>query len=255
MNSVNISKIYIGTSGWSYDEWLGIFYPENFRRSDWLSYYAKHFKTVEINSSFYNLPKKETFENWARKTPDDFLFAVKASRYITHIKRLIDCSEPLDKLFKAAEGLGKKLGIFLFQLPPNMKFDIERLSNFFKILKDNYANYTNKTNKLLCAFEFREESWFCQKTYDLLNEYRYGIVISNSTNFPYHELITGNFCYIRMHGSRELYSSSYSEEELKKVADMINKNKVNNISSYIYFNNDVHGYAVDNAKTLIRMTS
>ncbi|MCL4378371.1 MAG: DUF72 domain-containing protein [Actinobacteria bacterium] len=256
MSPVNISKIYIGTSGWSYDEWNGIFYPEDLKRSNWFSYYSKHFRTVEINNSFYHLPKRQTFENWAEKTPDDFLFSVKASRYITHIKRLLDCSEALDRLFKAAEGLGRKLGIFLFQLPPNMKFNIERLNNFFKILRDIYTNYANNANNnALCAFEFREESWFCESTYDLLNEYKHGIVISDSPCFPYHELITGNFCYIRMHGSSNLYSSSYSEEELKKAAGIINKNKTKNISSYVYFNNDVHGYAIDNAKTLIRMVS
>jgi len=249
------SKIYIGTSGWGYNEWQDIFYPQDYKKSEWITYYAKFFNTVEINSSFYNLPKKETFKNWAAKTPENFLFSVKIPRYITHIKRLIDCSESLNKFFNAAEGLGEKLEILLFQLPPNMKFDIERLNNFLKILKKYYINFKNTANNLLCAFEFREESWFCQKTYDLLNEYSFGIVISHSSCFPYHEVITGNFCYLRMHGSKELYSSSYSDEELRKVADFINKNKINNISSYVYFNNDFHCYAVNNAKTLIELTT
>jgi uncharacterized protein YecE (DUF72 family) len=252
MNFINISKVHIGTSGWSYNDWRGVFYPENIKRFGWLSYYAKHFKTVEVNNSFYNLPKKDTFKNWAAKTPDDFLFSVKAPKYITHIKRLAGCSENLDRFLKAAEGLGEKLFLLLFQLPPNMKFNIERLSSFLKILNNYCMNYTHK---FLYAFEFREESWFCPETYDLLNEYNSGIVISSSPFFPYHELITGNFCYLRMHGSNDLYSSSYSNKELKKFADIINKNKINNIDSFVYFNNDVNCYAVNNAKSLIRMIS
>ena len=239
------SKIYIGTSGWSYNGWSGIFYPEDLSKTKWLSYYSEHFDTVEVNSSFYHLPKPQTFGNWAKKTPDNFLFVVKASRYITHIKRLKDCDEPFENLTKSAKELGSKLGSFLFQLPPNMKKDTGRLKDFLKILPDNYKY----------AFEFRDESWFCSEVYNILDNNRCAIVISSSPGFPYHEKVTGKFCYIRMHGGKQLYSSNYSDDELKKVAEIVKQYQKSGIECYVYFNNDIGGYAVKNAKTLIKLTS
>ncbi len=238
-------KIYIGTSGWSYDGWSGIFYPESLARTGWLSFYSEHFSTVEINSSFYHLPKPQTFNSWAKKTPDNFLFAVKASRYITHIKRLKDCGEPFKNLLKSAKELKGKLGPFLFQLPPNMKKNTSRFKDFLEILPDDYKY----------AFEFRNESWFCDEVYNMLDSKGCAIVISNSPGFPYHEKVAGSFCYIRMHGGKELYSSNYTGIELKKVAKIVKQYQKNGISSYTYFNNDIHGYAVENAKTLINLIS
>ena len=233
-------KIYIGTSGWSYDGWEGIFYPDAMSRKEWLSFYSEHFNTVEINSSFYHLPKAETFSNWAEKTPDDFLFVVKASKYITHTKRLIDSSDAVIRLIDSASNLGEKLGMFLFQLPPNLKKNSDRLKNFIDILPSIYKY----------VFEFRDESWFCDEIYNMLENYKCGIVISDSSKFPRFEVITGGFCYIRMHGSTSLYSSKYTDKELEKTAEIIRKNFKDKISSYVYFNNDIHGYAVENAKSL-----
>ncbi|MCL5071545.1 MAG: DUF72 domain-containing protein [Actinobacteria bacterium] len=234
-------ELYIGTSGWYYNSWAGNFYPGDLSRSKWLEYYSRHFNTVEINSTFYHLPKKEILSNWASQTPDDFVFVLKASKYITHIKRLSDCSEPLKKLVDLASGLGSKLGLFLFQLPPDLKKDIKRLESFVKILLKDYRY----------VFEFRDESWFCDEVYNLLNEFRACIAISSSPCFPYHEIIIGDLCYIRMHGSKQLYLSSYSEKELKIFSNLIKKN-LNNIITHIYFNNDVSGYAVENAMGLIK---
>ena len=169
-------KIYIGTSGWCYDGWAGIFYPDDMSRQEWLSFYSGYFDTVEINSSFYHLPKAVTFSNWVKKTTDDFLFIVKASKYITNTKRLIDCSDAVSRLIDVASNLGKKLGMFLFQLPPNLKKDLERLKSFIKTLPAGYKY----------VFEFREESWFCEEIYKLLNNYNCGIVISDSPKFPRH---------------------------------------------------------------------
>jgi len=233
-------KIYIGTSGWCYDSWEGIFYPQGLKRKEWLNFYSNHFDTVEINSSFYHLPKAATFSNWAEKTPDDFLFVIKASKYITHTKRLNNCSDAAARLVEVSSNLGKKLGMFLFQLPPNLKKDAARLKNFLKILP-SACRY---------VFEFRDESWFCDDVYKVLEECNCGIVISDSPKFPRHEVITGGFCYIRMHGSTLLYSSKYTDKELKKIAELITGNYKNGISSYVYFNNDVCGYAVENAEYL-----
>jgi len=233
-------EIFIGTSGWCYDGWEGVFYPDNLSRKEWLGFYAKHFDTVEINSSFYHLPKASTFSDWAKKTPDDFLFVVKASKCITHTKRLNDCSDAVARLIGAAVELGKKLVMFLFQLPPNLKKDLNRLKNFIDTLPAVYRY----------VFEFRDESWFCNDIYKLLKDCNCGIVISDSPRFPRHEVITGGFCYIRMHGSTSLYSSKYTDKELKIIAEMITGNYKNGISSYVFFNNDVCGYAVENAKLL-----
>ncbi len=239
------SLIHIGTSGWSYNHWSGKFYPEEMKKDQWLSYYSKEFDTVEINSSFYHLPKFQTFVNWNKKTGKSFVFSVKASRYITHIKRLIDCREAVSRLFKAAEGLREKSGPFLFQLPPNLKKDKAVLKNFLKILPKNYK----------FAFEFRNESWFTQEIYSLLEDFKCAVVISSSPRFPYAEKFTSNLCYIRMHGSQSLYSSCYSREELKTVAALIKKNLNKNIENYVYFNNDAQAYAIQNARTLIKMVS
>ncbi len=237
--------IHIGTSGWSYNHWIGRFYPEDIKKNKWLGYYSKEFDTVEINSSFYHLPKQKTYNNWKKNTGEDFIFSVKVSRYITHIKRLKDCREPLGRLFESADGLEKKLGPFLFQLPPNLKKDREVFKKFLEILPENYKY----------AFEFRNESWFTEEIYKLLEKYKCAIVISSSPGFPYREEITANLCYIRMHGSGELYRSCYSGEEIKKIAAFIKKNLNKNTGIYIYFNNDAEAYAIENARTLIKMLS
>lgn len=233
-------KLYIGTSGWHYDSWIENFYPKNLTKDKWLEYYSKYFNTVEINSSFYHLMKKEIFNNWALQTPDNFVFAVKASRYITHVKKLVDCSQPFKKLLDSALGLGDKLGLFLFQLPANLKKNIIKLEKFLQLIPKNYRY----------VFEFRNESWYGEEIYNLLNKFGVGITISSSPNFPYHEIITGNFCYIRMHGSKQLYSSSYSSKELKKLSVLVRENLKKDITTYVYFNNDTSGYAVKNAMEL-----
>ncbi len=239
------SLVHIGTSGWSYDHWIGRFYPEDVRKNKWLGYYSKEFDTVEINSSFYHLPKPKTFTNWNENTKKDFLFSVKVSRYITHIKRLKDCREPLGRLFESAVELGGKLGPFLFQMPPNLKKDGNVFREFLGMLPGNYKY----------AFEFRNESWFSEDIYELLEKYNCAIVISSSPGFPYREKITGNICYIRMHGSGELYRSCYSKDELKKISALVKKNLNKNIESYVYFNNDADANAIINARTLIEMLS
>jgi uncharacterized protein YecE (DUF72 family) len=239
------NPIFIGTSGWCYNSWNGKFYPENIKGSDRLKFYSEYFNTVEINSSFYHLPKPETFKGWATKTPDDFRFTVKASRYITHIKRFKDCSDAVKKLIDSASNLGDKLALFLFQMPANLKKNKERFVNFLEVLPKKYRY----------VFEFRDESWFIDGIYELLNNYRCGIVISSSPEFPFHEVVTGKICYIRLHGSSSLYRSKYSDSELQEFTGMLNKYQGKSILSFIYFNNDAQGHAVENAFTLKEMLS
>jgi len=237
-------KIYIGTSGYSYDSWKGDFYPEHLSRKDWLSYYAEKFNSVEINNSFYHLPARKTFQKWAGQTPQTFIFSVKASRYITHMKKLKDPQQPLSNFIDCAAGLGGKLGPVLFQLPANQKKDAEKLTNFLKTAKN-----------IKSVFEFRDQSWFDEQIYEILDSYGCGIVISSSPRFPYREKVTGSICYIRLHGKDKLYCSSYSKDELRRFADIALGCKKEGIDCYIYFNNDALGYAFRNADTLLELLS
>jgi len=240
LNKTNKTRLYIGTSGWHYESWVGNFYPKNINKNQWLEYYSGFFDTVEVNSSFYHHIKEEVFENWFRHTPDDFRFCIKAPRYITHIKRLIGCSEPFKKMLDSASKLGYKLGLFLFQLPPNLKKDSERLKRFLSSLPGNYRY----------VFEFRDESWFSYEIYKILDAYNAAIVISDSPMFPYHEITTGGISYIRMHGRGELYSSKYFKEDLERIACLIKKNIDSGITTHVYFNNDAFGNAVKDATEL-----
>jgi uncharacterized protein YecE (DUF72 family) len=233
-------RIYIGTSGWNYKGWKGKLYPESLSQKDWLDYYSNNFNSVEINNTFYRLPKKENFKNWYNITPDDFIFAVKASRYITHLKKLKNCGEAVEKILELSSGLDKKLGIFLFQMPANQGKDYSKLEKFLKLLPGKYRY----------VFEFRHDSWFDSDIYRILDSSNCGIVINSSPGFPYKDITTGNICYIRMHGSKKLYSSKYSKDELKEFAEILIKYHNKGFYSFIYFNNDLYGYAVENAREM-----
>jgi uncharacterized protein YecE (DUF72 family) len=238
-------KIYIGTSGWNYKSWKNKFYPEELAQKEWLDYYSKRFNSVEINNTFYQLPQKHTFKNWADQTPEDFIFSVKASRYITHLKKLKECGDAVDKLIEHSSRLKEKIGIFLFQLPANQGKDIDKLKSFINQLPDKYKY----------AFEFRHHSWFDDSVLNILDKNNCGVVINSSPDFPFQDITTGKICYIRMHGSKKLYSSKYSKEELEKFANIIIKYHNKGFHSFIYFNNDIHGYAVENADTMQKLIS
>jgi len=231
-------QIFVGTSGWNYDHWREVFYPKDRPKSKWLEFYAERFGTVELNASFYRLPKPQTFENWREKTPDRFLWAVKANRYITHIKRIKDVEEPLERFFSAADCLKEKLGPILFQLPPTLSFDEAVLSRFCKTLPDNHR-YT---------LEVRHPSWAQERVTDILKDHNIALCISDTAGrYPYIEEDTATFIYVRLHGSKKLYGSEYTEEELQAVAQKI---RAWSKDVYLYFDNDYGGYAVKNAKRL-----
>lgn len=236
-------KLLVGTSGWSYDHWGDIFYPAKLASVKRLAFFAQHFETVEVNSSFYHLMPRKTFANWRQSTPDDFVFAVKASRFITHVKKINDVEEPLEKFFESAEGLEEKLGPILFQLPPNFKKNEERLANLLKLLPKKHRY----------AFEFRHESWFTEEIYQLLKEKQAALCLADSPRWPLELVTTAPFVFIRMHGGAVLYGSKYSEEELKKWAKRIRGYLKDGIDAYVYFNNDAYGYAIENAKSLREM--
>ncbi|NVM21592.1 MAG: DUF72 domain-containing protein [Desulfobacterales bacterium] len=231
-------NIRIGTSGWNYPHWKELFYPVNCPKSRWLEYYAEHFDTVELNATFYRLPKPKTFENWRRRTPDHFLWAVKANKYITHTKRLKEPKEPLRRLYTAASGLEEKLGPILFQLPPSLAFDEEKFEDFCRSLNLSQRH----------ALEVRHPSWISDRLFAILKKYNIAFCIADTAGrFPYHEVVTSDFIYIRLHGSKKLYASEYSDEEIQGWADKIRKWGK---PACIYFDNDFEGYAVKNAKRL-----
>jgi len=238
--------VLIGTSGYSYPHWWnGVFFPSDLPQRKWLEFYAECFDTVELNVSFYRLPRKEVFDSWYKRTPRRFSYAVKGSRFITHIKRLKDCKEPLSLFFDHASPLKEKLGAVLWQLPPRFKFQKERLEEFCVLLS------TLPRSKLLRhAFEFRDESWLCQEAFRILEEFNFAFCIAHGSSLPLIEKVTSDFIYLRLHGGEVLYGSDYSDKELNQWAKKIEEWKHTGKIVFVYFNNDAYGFAVKNALTL-----
>jgi uncharacterized protein YecE (DUF72 family) len=233
-------QYYIGTSGWHYEHWRHRFYPQELTKAKWLEFYATHFPTVELNNSFYRLPSEAAFANWRNSSPADFAFAVKVSRFITHIKRLKDSEEALATFLSRAKGLEEKLGPLLYQLPPNMHRNDERLASFLSILPKGMRH----------VLEFRHQSWLEEEVFQTLGNYNVGFCVFDMPALNCPVVATADFAYIRFHGSTGLYSSCYTDEELadwaKKLASLAAKLK----AVYIYFNNDAEAFAVRNAITL-----
>lgn len=230
---------HLGTSGWSYAGWRERFYPKGLPQGEWLSFYAQHFNTVEINMTFYRYPKAEILKGWGERTPPDFKFTLKANRQITHRKKIRDVKSEVRYFYILADNLGEKLGCILFQLPPSLDFDQDLLKNFLSTLSFQHKN----------VIEFRHESWYAEKTYDLLSAHKVIFCTVSSTRVPSTIVETTETGYLRFHGLTGGYRYDYPEEELKEWADSI-KNR-NFEDCYFYFNNDYHAYAVDNSKTLM----
>jgi len=233
-------QYYIGTSGWHYDHWRYLFYPDKLAKAKWLEFYARHFTTVELNNSFYRLPSEQAFAAWRDSSPVNFTFAVKVSRFITHIKRLKNSEEPVDTFLARAKILGEKLGPLLYQLPPNMHHNDARLESFLSILPQGMKH----------VLEFRHESWLNDKVFEILRRYNVGLCVFDMPDLTCPLVATADFAYIRFHGSTGLYWSCYSDDELadwaKRLASLPSKVK----SVYAYFNNDAEAFAVRNAMTL-----
>lgn len=233
--------VYMGTSGYYYNDWKGIFYPEDIPKKDWLPYYARHFRTVEINNTFYKTPNKSTFEKWAERTPHDFKFTLKGSRYVTHLKKLNDPREGLNNFYSAIEPLAHKTDCVLWQLPPNLHYDKEKLENFARACGGEYAN----------VIEFRHKSWFNEECYDVLREYKLTFcMLSTADDLPEIPLQIGHTAYLRFHGKdkKQKYRYYYSKAELQEWAEKIRELNPHRI--FIYFNNDYDGNAIKNAREL-----
>lgn len=235
-------KLYIGTSGWSYYHWKDNFYPPDLATKKWLEYYSEFFDTVEINTTFYHLPLKSSVINWHEKVSKKFLFSVKVSRYITHLKRLIDCEESLNLFYESITELYHKQGPILFQLPPSFKMDEKRLEQFLKLLDPNYKY----------VFEFRNDSWYTETIYEVLRKRNIALCISDLNGKLSPEEITSDFTYLRLHGPKKAYKGSYGSQ-LKTWSKKFSNWLSEGIGIYCYFDNDEKAYAIKDAMTLKKM--
>ncbi len=235
-----MAEYLIGTSGWHYDHWRGRFYPERLPKGDWLEFYARHFTTVELNNSFYRLPSEGALANWRDLAPAGFTFAVKVSRFITHIKRLKNCGEAVANFITRARILGDKLGPLLYQLPPNLHRNDSLLDSFLSGLPEGMEH----------VVEFRHQSWLEDEVLAILRKHKVGLCVFDMPSLPCPLLATADFAYIRFHGSSSLYSSCYSDEELACWARRLAGLAPHLRAVYVYFNNDAEGFAVRNALTL-----
>ncbi|KXK05649.1 MAG: hypothetical protein UZ03_NOB001000781 [Nitrospira sp. OLB3] len=233
-------QVRIGTSGWHYDHWRGPYYPPQLPSSDLLEYYAREFDSVEINNSFYRLPARATFEAWKRQSPPGFCFAVKASRYLTHWKKLQEPAEAVERLLEAAGGLGRKLGPILFQLPPRWHCNVERLRQFLAVLPRG-RRY---------SIECRDPSWHTSEVYGLLERHRVSFCIFELGGLRSPAPVTADHVYLRLHGPGEKYQGSYAPAALAAWAGRIRQWSKAGLAVYCYFDNDQAAYAVQNARAL-----
>jgi uncharacterized protein YecE (DUF72 family) len=239
-----VGNVKIGCSGFLYDHWRKNFYPVDLSRNSWLEYYCKHFLTVELNVTFYRLPEREAFSKWYLSTPDDFSFSLKGSRFITHVKKLKDCIEPIEVFFSRALLLKEKLSVVLWQFPPTFNIDLERLKEFIEVLKPYHIRN---------AFEFRNKTWINKKVINLLEKEKAAFCIADYPDFLNHLPMTADFVYIRRHGRDGSYPTSYSTESLKNDAKCIRSCLRQKKDVFVYFNNDALGYAPKNAAELITL--
>jgi uncharacterized protein YecE (DUF72 family) len=241
--TANRGVIHIGTSGWCYDHWQGPFYPQDLPAQRRLEYYAQTFKCAEINNSFYHLPGPKTLKNWRDTVPADFVFTAKASRYITHMKKLNDPAESVATFLDRISLLGDKLGAILFQLPPRWHFNGERLSAFLDALSGDFRY----------AFEFRDHSWLNQQTLELLAGHGAAFCIYELDGFLSPREITSDFVYVRLHGPDGAYQGSYDSGTLSGWAGTFSAWSAQGRDVHCYFDNDEAAYAVRNALELQAM--
>lgn len=232
--------LYIGTSGWHYKHWVGTFYPAEAKPREFTDYYLRFFRTVEINNSFYKLPSAETFAAWRDSVPPDFLFAVKGSRFITHMKKLKDPQQSSIRFFENVAALQEKLGPILFQLPPGWHANTERLAQFLAVLPPHFRY----------AFEFRHPSWYSAEVLELLRQHGAAFCIYELEGHLSPFEITTSMVYVRLHGPGGKYQGSYSEEGLGWWAGRCLEWQHQGLDVFVYFDNDEQGFAAFNAQRL-----
>jgi len=240
-----VGEIWIGTSGWHYKHWVGNFYPPRLTGSRMLAHYIESFDTVELNNTFYQLPAQPSLSAWRNSTPSHFHFAVKGSRFLTHMKKLKDAQDGLKRFLTAAEVLEPKLGPILFQLPPNWEVDADRLADFLSLLPP-YRR---------CVFEFRNPTWNTPQVYELLTRYNAAYCVFDLAGYVSPFEVTADFAYVRLHGPGGKYQGSYTDAALARWAQIIADWDKRLSAVYVYFDNDDSGYAPINALRLKQLVN
>jgi len=246
-------QIRIGTSGWHYSDWTGAFYPPDVTGYHELAFYARQFKTVENNASFYRIAHAATYKIWDKMTPDGFIFSMKLNKFITHTHRLDINDEVIEKIhfiLDSAQVLQEKLGAMLVQMPASFRVDLPKLDKFL-------AFFTAEVRKQHYAFdiaiELRNSHWFTSELYTLLKKHNVALVAGNSSRWPGVRQVTADVVYIRMHGPEKLFASKYTTAQLEELASYVSGLPASVRTTYVYFNNDFHGYALEHARQLQEM--
>jgi uncharacterized protein YecE (DUF72 family) len=233
------ARVLIGTSGWSYQHWVGRFYPKGMSSGEWLSFYAERFPTVEINNTFYRLPSESMVRVWHERTPPEFRFAVKGSRFVTHFRKLRDSQASVEAFVGKARLLAEKLGVILWQLPPDLPQDTELLDAFLALLPDDIRQ----------AVEFRNPTWLAEETYAVLRAHNAANVHVSSDEMPMDLTVTAGFVYVRFHGLAG-YHGAYVKRALGRWADFLAEQSSAGRDAYAYFNNDWEAHAPADAARL-----
>ncbi len=235
-------RIHVGCSGWNYEHWRGRFYPEGAPQKRWFEFYARIFDTVEINNTFYQLPSAQTFEVWRAQAPQGFIYAVKANRYLTHLKRLKDAKAPLRRFLDRARLLGPHLGPILYQLPPRWRLNLERLESFLDLLPEDPPS----------VFEFRDRSWMVDEVFQLLDERGVSFCAHDLPGLDVPRLAVGPLAYVRFHGAEEKYRGGYPDATLRSWGKWMEQQVRAGKELYVYFNNDAEARAPHDALRLMR---
>lgn len=243
MASSGLAQIRIGCSGWTYAHWRGRFYPQKMAARNWFAFYAEHFDTVEINNSFYRLPKASTFDAWRAQAPAGFTYAVKANRFLTQAKKLKDCEEPLERMMTPFRHLESTLGAVLYQLPPRFRLNLERLDSFLRLVPKDMTS----------VFEFRDKSWFVDEVFELLDRHGASFCTHDMPELETPRVATGQAAYIRFHGGEGKYWGRYADERLLAWADWLVDQARQGRTVWAFFNNDIDGHAIFDALTLKAM--
>jgi uncharacterized protein YecE (DUF72 family) len=247
------ARLCVGCSGWNYKSWSGRFYPPGLAPAEWLAYYLARFDTVETNATFYRLPARDTFARWREQTPDGFVMAIKASRYLTHLKRLLDPEEPVARLFEHAAGLGSRLGPVLYQLPASLTCDPSRLAGVLAVLP-RYLDLEDGRLPLQHVFEFRHPSWYVTDTFALLEEHGAALCLHDMAGSAVDGPTVGPFTYVRFHGAAGKYFGSYGDDVLAAWARRLAAEWRRGRDVYAYFNNDPDAVSTHDARRLREMT-
>lgn len=237
------APVRVGCSGWIYKHWRGLFYPDGLPVKRWFAFYAERFDTAEINNSFYRLPPPATFAAWRDQAREDFCYAVKANRFLTQAKKLKDCEEPMARMMTSIEPLRPTLGPLLFQLPPRFKLNLERLEAFLRIIPKDVVS----------VFEFREPSWYCEAVFELLDRFGASHCAHDMPGLASPRIAVGPAAYIRFHGTEGKYVGRYAEAALAGWSDWIVRQAQAGRTVWAYFNNDIHGHAIEDAQALRAM--